>query len=75
MPTENGMYVLDTDAQVVAISGILYQEQKWNGKTALRPIAYGSKILSDTELKNGAPKAEVLRWSLLGRKTECIPGQ
>ena len=31
MPTEKGMYVLDTDASVVAISGILHQEQAWNG--------------------------------------------
>ena len=28
MPTEKGMYVLDTDASVVAISGILHQEQQ-----------------------------------------------
>ena len=47
MPTEKGMYVLDTDASVVAISGILHQEQEWNGRTVLRPIAYGSKVLSD----------------------------
>ena len=59
MPTEDGMYVLDTDASVVAISGILHQEQEWNGKTVLRPIAYGSKVLSDTEMKYGAPKAEM----------------
>ena len=59
MPTEKGMYVLDTDASVVAISGILHQEQKWNGRTVLRPIAYGSKVLSDTEMKYGAPKAEM----------------
>ena len=59
MPTEKGMYVLDTDASVVAISGIRHQEQKWNGKTVLRPIAYGSKVLSDTEMKYGAPKAEM----------------
>ena len=58
MPTEKGMYVLDTDASVVAISGILHQEQDWNGRTVLRPIAYGSKVLSDTEMKYGAPKAE-----------------
>ena len=51
MPTERGMYVLDTDALVVAISGILHQEQEWNGKTVLRPIAYGSEVLSDTEMK------------------------
>ena len=42
-----------------AISGILHQEQEWNGKTVLRPIAYGSKVLSDTERKKGAPKAEM----------------
>ena len=59
MPTEKGMYVLDTDASVVAISGILHQEQEWNGKTVLRPIAYGSKVLSDTEMKYGSPKAEM----------------
>ena len=59
MPTENGMFVLDTDASVVAISGTLHQEQEWNGRTVLRPIAYGSKVLSDTEMKYGAPKAEM----------------
>ena len=61
MPTENGMFVLDTDASVVAISGILHQEQEWNGRTDMevREIAYGSKVLSDTEMKYGAPKAEM----------------
>ena len=49
---------LDTDASVVAVSSILHQEQEWNGKTVLRPIAYGTKVLSDTEKKkSGAPKA------------------
>ena len=59
MPTEKDMYVLDTDSSVVAISGILYQEQEWNGRTVLRPIAYGIKVLSDTEMKYIAPKAEM----------------
>ena len=59
MPTEKGMFVLDTDASVVAISGILHQEQEWNGRTVLCPIAYGSKVLSDTEMKYGTPKAEM----------------
>ena len=59
MPIEKGMFVLDTDASVVAISGILHQEQEWNGRTVLRPIAYGSKLLSDTEMKYGAPKVEM----------------
>ena len=59
MPTEKGMYVLDTDASLGAISGILHQEQERNGKTVLRPIAYGSKVLSDTEMMYGAPKAEM----------------
>ena len=46
MPTKKCMYVLETDAPVVAISRILHQEQEWNGRTILRPIAYGSKVLS-----------------------------
>ena len=51
MPTEKGMYVLDTGASVVAISGILHQEQEWIGRTVLRPIAYGSKrILEERSL-------------------------
>ena len=52
-------YVLDTDASVVAISGILHQAQEWNGRTVLRPIAYGSKVLRETEMKYGAPNAEM----------------
>ena len=59
MPTEKGMYVMDTDASVVAISGRLHQEQEWKGRTVLRPIAYGNKVLSDTELKYGALKVEM----------------
>ena len=51
MPTEKGMF-----ASVVAISGILHQEQEWNGRTVLRSIAYGSKVVSDTEMNYGAPK-------------------
>ena len=57
--TEKGMYVLDTDASVVAISGILHQVQELSGKTVLRPMTYGSKVLIDTEMKYGAPKAEL----------------
>ena len=59
MPTEKRMFVLDTDASVVAITCILHKEQEWNGRTVLRPIAYGIKVLSNTEMKYGAPKAEM----------------
>ena len=57
MPTEEGMYVIDTDTSVVAISGKLHQLQEWNGRTVLRPIAYGSKMLSDTDMKQDARQA------------------
>ena len=60
MPIENWMYVLDTDASLVAISGIFHQEQEWNGKTLLRPIAYKSKVLIHTEMKYEAPKSEMI---------------
>ena len=59
MPTGKDIYVLDTDASVVAVSGIFHQEQEWNRKTVLRPIAYGSKVLRDWAMKYGAPKAEM----------------
>ena len=57
---------------MVAVSGILHQEQERNGTknfhrtknfaknfNRLRPTAYGSKVLSDTEMKYGAPKVEM----------------
>ena len=59
MPTEKGMYVFDTDSSVVAISAILHQEQEWNGRTVFCHIAYGSNVLSDTEMKHGTPNAEM----------------
>ena len=74
MPTEKGMYVLDTDALVVAISGILHQEQEWKGRTVLRPIAYGSKVLSDTEMKYGAPKAEMFAVVIFVEKYRAYLG-
>ena len=54
-PNEQGRFVLDTDASTVAIAGILHQEQEYNGKTILRPIVYGSKSLTKTQLNYGAP--------------------
>ena len=69
-PTEKGMFVLDTDASVVAISGILHQEQQWNGRTVLCPIAHGSKVLSNTEMKYGAPKAKMFAVITIVEKTE-----
>ena len=59
MPTEKRIYFLDTDASVVDNSGILHQEQELKGITVPRPIAYGSKVLSDTQMKYDAPKAEM----------------
>ena len=59
-PNETGTFVLDTDASAVAIAGILHQEQEWEGKTVLRPIHYGSKTLTQTQMKYGAPKLEML---------------
>ena len=74
MATEKGMFVLDTDALVFAISGILHQEQEWNGRTVLRPIAYGSKVLSDIELKYGAPKAEMFAVIIFVEKYRAFLG-
>ena len=58
-PNEEGRFVLDTDASAVAIAGILHQEQQYNGKTILRPIVFGSKSLTRTQMNYGAPKLEM----------------
>ena len=58
-PNAEGRYVLDTDASAVAIAGIMHQEQKHKGKTILRPIVYGSKSLTKSQLNYGAPKLEM----------------
>ena len=59
---------------MVAISGILHQEQELNGRTVLPPIAYGSKVLSDTEIKYGAPKAEMFAVVTFGEKYRVYLG-
>ena len=54
-PDSEGEFVLDTDASAVAISGILHQWQGPPGERRLRPIVYGSKKLTTTQAKYGAP--------------------
>ena len=51
--------MLDTDASAVDISGILHQWQGPPGERRLRPIVYGSKKLTTTQAKYGAPKLEM----------------
>ena len=58
-PSEEGRFVLDTDASAVAIAGILHQEQEHSGGSVLRPIVFGSKSLTRTQLNYGAPKLEM----------------
>ena len=67
-PNEEGRFVLDTDASAVAIAGILHQEQEHNGRTILRPIVYGSKSLTRTQLNYGAPKLEMYAFFLFIEK-------
>ena len=69
------MYVVDTDVSVVAISGILYQEQEWNRKTILRPLAYRSKDLRDTEMKYGVSKAEFFCGGYLRGEIQSLTGR
>ena len=58
-PNEKGQFVLDTNASAVAIAGTLHQEQEHDGKIILRPIVYGSKSLTKTQLSYGASKLEM----------------
>ena len=58
-PDSEGKFVLDTDAIAVAISGILHQWQGPPGERRLKPIVYGSKKLTTTQAKYGAPELEM----------------
>ena len=58
-PNEEGQFVLATDTSAVAIADILHQEQEHNGKTVLRPIVYGQKSQTRTQLNYGAPILEM----------------
>ena len=58
-PDSEGEFVLDTDISAVAISGILHQWQSPPGERRLKPIVYGSKKLTTTQAKYGAPKLEM----------------
>jgi transposase InsO family protein/O-acetyl-ADP-ribose deacetylase (regulator of RNase III) len=60
LPTDDGDFVLDTDASAVAISGILQQWQTIDNVKKLRVISYGSRGLRKSERNYGAPKAEML---------------
>ena len=58
-PDSEGEFVLDTDASAVAMSGILHQWQGPPGERRLKPIVYGSKKLTTTQAKYGAPKLQM----------------
>ena len=58
-PDSEGEFVLDTDTSAVAIAGILHQWQGPPGDRRLKPIVYGSKKLTTTQAKYGAPKLEM----------------
>ena len=60
LPTDEGMFILDTDASTVAIAGVLSQKQERNGQVREVPIAYASKTLKPVEQRYGAAKLEML---------------
>ncbi|MCP4478141.1 MAG: hypothetical protein GY818_08640, partial [Planctomycetaceae bacterium] len=77
LPSEEGLFILDTDASAVAIAGILHQNQRDDdGVVRTRVISYGSRALTGPELKYSAAKSELMalvyfcnhyRQYLLGR--------
>ena len=56
---DSGEFVLDTDAGGVAISVLLHQWQGLHERRTLRPIIFGSRQLTTTQAKYGAPKLEM----------------
>ena len=66
MPIIEGMYVLDTAASVVAICTRI--------KNRMGELFYGSKGLSDTEMKYGAPKVEKIAAVTFVEKNSAVLG-
>ena len=60
LPTEDGSFVLDTDASIVGIAGILHQWQEIKGEEKLVVISYGSRGLRSHERNYPAAKSEML---------------
>ena len=58
-PNSEEEFVLDTNASGLAISGFLHQWQGPLDSRKLRPIVFGSKKLTPTQAKYGAPKLEM----------------
>ena len=69
------MFVLDRDYSVAAISGTLHREREWNRRFVLRRIAYGSKVLSVTEMKYGSPEADIFAVSTFVEKYRAYLGK
>ena len=69
-PDSEGEFVLDTDANSVAISGILHQWQGPPGERRLRSIVYGTKKLTTTQAKYGALKSEMFAAYYLSPRTQ-----
>ena len=57
-PNKKGHFLFETNVSVIAIARLLDQEQVNNSRNILRPIAYGSKSFTNSQLNYGAPNLE-----------------
>ena len=60
LPQSEKRFILDTDASVCAISGILHQEQEIAGKNKVVVIYYGSRALTKAERAYHSAKGELM---------------
>jgi hypothetical protein len=72
LPQDDGDYVLETNAGVNAIGGILHQWQDTSEGRKLRVISYGSRALRPAERNYSAPKAEMLAAITFIEKYQCF---
>ena len=74
MSTEKGKYVLGRAASVVAISGILHREEKWNGSTVLADLGNEPFKLRVDNRALSWVNTYSLDQSFVGRWIVCLDG-
>jgi transposase InsO family protein len=71
LPTEDGEYVLDTDASEVALGAVLHQWQFLDGVWKLPVISYGSKTLNSAQRRYSVSRREMLAILTFVEKFAC----
>jgi hypothetical protein len=72
LPTDDGEYILDTDASDVAVGAVLQQRQTINGEEKIVVISYGSKTMSPAQRRYAPARKEMLALLTFIEQYSCF---